>query len=61
MMVIALVKFYYWLEENYKKNKITEFEASEKLEKFRKENTNYFSFKFSYYIGYRCQWVNNTL
>ena len=43
---IALVKFYYWLEENYKKNKITEFEASEKLEKFRKENTNFFSPSF---------------
>ena len=43
---VALVKFYYWLEENYKKNKITEFEASEKLEKFRKENTNFFSSSF---------------
>ena len=43
---VALVKFYYWLEENYKKNKITEFEASEKLEKFRRENTNFFSSSF---------------
>ncbi len=43
---IALVKFYCWLEENYKKNKITEFEASEKLEEFRKENTDFFSSSF---------------
>jgi len=43
---VALVKFYFWLEENYKKNKITEFEASEKLEKFRKENIDYFSSSF---------------
>ena len=43
---VALVKFYYWLEENYKKMKITEFEAAEKLELFRKENNNYFSSSF---------------
>ena len=43
---VALVKFYYWLEENYKKNKITEFQAAEKLEQFRKENINYFSSSF---------------
>ncbi len=39
---IALVKFYYWLEQNYRKNKITEFGAAEKLEKYRQENTDYF-------------------
>ncbi len=43
---IALVKFYCWLEENYKKKKLTEFLAAEKLEEFRKENTNYFSLSF---------------
>ena len=43
---VALVKFYFWLEENFKKNNITEFEAAKKLEVFRKEGTNYFSSSF---------------
>ena len=37
------------VRKNYKKNKITEFEASEKLEKFRRENTNFFSQVFPLY------------
>ena len=43
---IALVKFYYWLEKNYKEKNITELVAAEKLEEFRRENTNFFSPSF---------------
>ena len=42
---IALVKFFYWLEKNLDKN-ISEFEASKKLELFRKENKGFFSLSF---------------
>ncbi len=42
---VALTKFYTWLEKNLKK-KVTEFFISEKLEKIRQENTNYFSPSF---------------
>ena len=42
---IALVKFFYWLEKNLDKN-ISEFEASKKLELFRRENKGFFSLSF---------------
>tara|TARA_Y100000591_G_scaffold307300_1_gene306558 strand:+ start:1272 stop:2966 length:1695 start_codon:yes stop_codon:yes gene_type:complete len=37
---VALTKFLYWIK-NVNKKKITEFEAQEKLEKFRKKNKSY--------------------
>ncbi len=40
----ALSKFLFWLKRNYKKNKINEIIAQEKLLNFRKKNKN---FKFS--------------
>ena len=39
---VALVKFFYWLERNLDK-KISEFEASKKLEIFRRENKDFFA------------------
>ena len=42
---VALVKFFYWLERNLDK-KISEFEASKKLEIFRGENKDFFSPSF---------------
>ena len=38
---IALTKFLFWLKKNFKKKKITEIYAQEKLEKFRKMNKKY--------------------
>jgi len=38
---IALTKFLFWLKQNFKKKKITEISAQEKLEKFRKMNKSY--------------------
>ena len=40
----ALTKFLFWINQNYKKKRITEIDAQEKLLKFRKKNKN---FKFS--------------
>ena len=37
---VALTKFLYWIKK-INKNKITEFDAQNKLEKFRKKNKNY--------------------
>jgi len=37
----ALTKFLFWLKKNFKKKKITEISAQEKLESFRKINKNY--------------------
>ena len=42
---LALVKFFYWIEKNLK-NKITEFDASKKLENLRKEGKDFFSLSF---------------
>ena len=42
---VALVKFFYWLEKNLGKN-ISEYEASQKLEFFRRENKDFFSLSF---------------
>ena len=38
---IALTKFLFWLKKNFKRKKITEISAQEKLEKFRKMNKAY--------------------
>ena len=38
---VALTKFLFWIKKNYKKNRITEISAQEKLERFRKMNKNY--------------------
>ncbi len=38
---VALTKFLFWLKKNFKKRKITEISAQEKLESFRKMNTSY--------------------
>ena len=38
---VALTKFLLWLDSNYKKGKITEISAQEKLLKFRKKNKNF--------------------
>ena len=38
---VALAKFFYWIENNIKKQKITEYDASEKLKNFRAENINF--------------------
>ncbi len=38
---VALTKFLFWLKKNFKKKKITEISAQEKLEDFRKMNKNY--------------------
>ena len=48
---VALVKFFYWLERNLDK-KISEFEASKKLEIFRRENKDFFFPKFPNNISY---------
>ena len=38
---VALTKFLFWLRKNFKKKKITEISAQEKLENFRKINKSY--------------------
>ena len=38
---IALTKFLFWVKQNFKKKKITEISAQNKLEAFRKMNPNY--------------------
>ena len=38
---VALTKFIYWIKNNISKLKITEMSAEKKLERFRKENSNY--------------------
>ena len=43
---IALVKFFSWLEDNCVKNKITEYQASEKLDYLRSRNKNFVSKSF---------------
>ena len=38
---VALTKFLFWLKKNFRKKKITEISAQEKLENFRRMNKNY--------------------
>ena len=42
----ALTKFIFWLKDNFKKKKITEISAQEKLLKFRKKNKSFYSLSF---------------
>jgi Xaa-Pro aminopeptidase len=42
----ALTKFLFWLKNNFKKKKITEISAQDKLLKFRKENKLFYSLSF---------------
>ncbi|MAZ07698.1 MAG: Xaa-Pro aminopeptidase [Rickettsiales bacterium] len=43
---ISLINFFYWIDNLDFKKKITEYEASKKLEYFRKQNNNFFSPSF---------------
>ena len=43
---VSLIKFFYWLDNLDFKKKITEYDASKKLEYFRKQNKNFFSLSF---------------
>ncbi len=47
---VALTKFLYWIK-NINKNKITEFDAQNKLENFRKKNINYLFPSFNTIAG----------
>ena len=47
---LALTKFIYWIK-NINKNKITEVDAQNKLEKFRKQNKNYLFPSFNTIAG----------
>jgi len=47
---VALTKFLYWIK-NINKRKITEFDAQNKLEKFRKKNKNYLYPSFNTIAG----------
>ena len=48
---VALTKFLFWLKKNFRRKKITEISAQEKLEDFRKKNKNYRSPSFSTISG----------
>ena len=49
---VALTKFFYWLEQNLGKERITEISASEKLEAFRREQENFVHPSFGTIAGY---------
>ena len=48
---VALTKFLYWIKKRINKKKITEVEAQNKLEKFRKMNKNYLYPSFNTIAG----------
>lgn len=50
---VAMVKFMYWLKNNYKKENITEFSAEEKINSLREKNRRIYRFKF---FNYFCFW-----
>ncbi|WP_421919010.1 aminopeptidase P family protein [Marinifilum sp.] len=50
---IALTHFYYWLEENLGKTKITEFTVIEKLKEFRAQQDNFKDESFNTICGYK--------
>ena len=56
---VALTKFLYWIKVQNKK-KITEVDAQNKLEKFRKINKNIY-FQVLYNCWFRSKWSNNSL
>jgi Xaa-Pro aminopeptidase len=49
---IALAKFFYWLEKNIGKEKITEISASEKIRLFRSEQPVFMGLSFGTIAGY---------
>jgi len=49
---IALVKFFYWLDETIGKEKITEISAADKLELFRSQQPNFKGLSFATIAGY---------
>ncbi|MGQ1909641.1 aminopeptidase P family protein [Marinifilum sp. RC60d5] len=50
---IALTHFYYWLEENLGKTKITEFTVMEKLKEFRSQQEDFKGESFGTICGYK--------
>ena len=49
---VALTKFIFWLKNNYKKNKITEISAQNKLESYKKKNKYYLYTSFTTISGF---------
>jgi Xaa-Pro aminopeptidase len=49
---IALTKFIFWLKNNYKKTKITEISAQNKLENYKKQNKDFLYPSFSSISGF---------
>ena len=49
---VALTKFFFWLEQNLGKERITEISASKKLETFRREQENFVHPSFATIAGY---------
>ena len=49
---IALTKFIFWLKNNYKKTKITEISAQNKLENYKKQNKGFLYPSFSTISGF---------
>jgi Xaa-Pro aminopeptidase len=49
---IALTKFIFWLKNNYKKTKITEISAQNKLENYKKQNKDFLYPSFSTISGF---------
>lgn len=49
---VALTQFYYWLEENLGKTKITEFTVMEKLKEFRSQQAGFKGESFGTICGY---------
>jgi len=49
---IALTKFIFWLKNNYKKTKITEISAQNKLENYKKKNKSYLYPSFGTISGF---------
>ena len=50
---VALTQFYYWLEENLGKTKITEFTVMEKLKEFRSMQNGFKGESFGTICGYK--------
>ncbi|MDP4290365.1 MAG: aminopeptidase P family protein [Bacteroidota bacterium] len=49
---VALVKFFYWLENNLGKERITEISAADKLQQLRSEQNNFKGLSFATIAGY---------
>ena len=50
---IALTEFYYWLEQNLGKTKITEFTVMNKLKEFRSKQKDFIGESFGSIVGYK--------